>query len=292
MKKLTAWLRIIRPPIVLISILGSYGCLILSDPSSSTRAAILVPTIAALIAAGLMVDNDVFDLPSDRIRRSVKALCSGAISVRQARIAGYIFMSFAGGLAILLAWPALLYVWSVLAMGAWYNRRGKHCHIWGNTATAYGVGGIVLFPMLVSGDFRLWPLWLGVSIQEIGREIMVGIGDVEGDKSAGWRTLPILVGRGKAHQVAGVLYALGIPLFLSQPGIGPIYYFGAVVFAAILIFGWLDTREKMVIADVRVDPGFDKASFIFKAFERDLRLWSRLGVLIFQLCILLAAIAG
>lgn len=285
MNKLMAWLRIIRPPIVIISILGSLACYLLSEPDSNSWNLILLAAVAGFISAGLMVDNDVWDLPSDRVRRRSKPLCSGAISVRQAHIAGYIFMSLAGGLAIFMAWPALLYVWSMLAVGAWYNRRGKLSHIWGNTATAYGVGGIVLLPMLYAGEYRLFPLFLGIFIQEIGREIMVGIGDVEGDRAAGWRTLPVLVGRYQAQKIAGLFYLLGIPWFLLQPDLAPIYYAGAAAFALILTVGWFDTREKIVIGEVRNDP-----SIIFRAYERDLRLWSRLGVLIFQVCILLAAV--
>lgn len=286
-----AWVKIVRPPIMLISAFGSLGCLILSDPNSSSETLILVPMIAALIAAGLMVDNDVWDLPSDRIRRNRKPLCTGAITSRAARVVGYVLMSLAFGLAFFLAWPALLYVFSVLALGAWYNRSGKRWHIYGHAATAYGVGGIILFPALASGEYWLWPLFLGIFLQEVGREIMVSIGDIQGDRAAGWTTLPVLVGRGKAHTYAGVFYALGIPVFVLG-FVAPIYSIGAVLFGAILIIGWLDTREKMVIADVRVDPGFDKEKFIFDAYEHDLRLWSRLGVLIFQVCILLQAIAG
>lgn len=269
--------------------LGAFGCLILSDPSSSTETIILVTTVAAFLSAGLMVDNDVWDLPSDRIRRNDKPLCRGTITVGSARTAGYVLMSLAGGFAIFLAWPALLFVFSLLAVGAWYNRAGKHWHILGNTATAYGVGGIILFPALASGEYQLWPLFLGIFIQEIGREIMVGIGDIEGDKSAGWTTLPVLVGRRKAHAYAGLFYALGIPVFVLG-FLAPVYTVGALIFAVILIWGWLDTREKMVIADVRADPGFDGEKYIFDAFERDLRLWSRVGVLIFQVCIVLQAL--
>lgn len=252
---------------------------------------ILVPTVAAFIAAGLMVDNDIWDLPSDRIRRSGKPLCNGAITLRSARVAGYLFMSLAFGLAFFLAWPALLYVISVLVLGAWYNRSGKRWHILGNIATAYGVGGIILFPALASGEYRLWPLFLGIFVQEIGREIMVSIGDINGDQQAGWRTVPVVVGRSKAHTYAGFFYALGIPVFVLG-FVAPIYSVGAILFAAILIWGWLDTREKMVIADVRVNHGFDKERFIFDVYERNLRLWSRVGVLIFQLCIVLQALGG
>ena len=290
MNQAMAWVRIVRPPIVIISILGTLACFLLSEPNPNTWSFILLAGVSGCLAAGLMIQNDVWDLASDRIRRSAKVLCSGAISVRSATFAGYFFMSVAAGLSIFMAWPALLYVWSLLAVGAWYNRRGKLFHIWGNAATAYGVGGIVLVPMLYTGEYFLIPLFLGIFIQEIGREIMVTIGDVEGDRAAGWRTVPILVGRYKAQQIAGVFYLIGIPWLLFQPGLALVYYAGAIVFAVILVGGWIWTRERLVVAAVRYDPGFDSDSFIFRAYERALRVGSRLGILIFQVCILLAAL--
>jgi 4-hydroxybenzoate polyprenyltransferase len=78
--RVEAWFRIVRPPIIIISVVGaSVGALNVTigqglDLPQATYA--MTCLFAALLAAGLMVHNDYYDLPSDRVTRPHKPLPS------------------------------------------------------------------------------------------------------------------------------------------------------------------------------------------------------------------------
>ena len=61
--------------------------------------------------------------------------------------------------------------------------------------------------------FLMFPLALAIFVMEIGREIMVNAGDFNGDLKAGYKTLPVLLGRKKAMYVALIFYIAFIPIF-------------------------------------------------------------------------------
>ncbi|NIP34646.1 MAG: hypothetical protein GWN18_06860, partial [Thermoplasmata archaeon] len=59
---------------------------------------------AALLSAGLMVHNDYYDLPSDRVTRPSKPLPSGIIQAETAKWTGFGLMAAAVVVALLGRW--------------------------------------------------------------------------------------------------------------------------------------------------------------------------------------------
>jgi len=106
MNKLLAWIRIIRPPIVLISCLGAtVGALnaaIFLDINLTNFQIFMVLLGAGFLSAGFMVHNDVTDLKSDKINRPHKPLPSGEIGVKTAYIAGLTLMVLSIIIALLI----------------------------------------------------------------------------------------------------------------------------------------------------------------------------------------------
>jgi len=254
---------------------------------------------SAFLSSGLMVHNDVKDLKSDEINRPHKPLPSRFIKVRTASVVGILLMLFSIIIALLinikdsnsLNWRCGFLTFVVMVIGLYYNHYGKYHGILGNIAVALGVGAIPywgamgVFP---SEPFLILPLAIAIFVQEIGREIMVNAGDYIGDLKAGFRTLPVQVGRKRSMYIALLFYLAFIPLYplpafdwtgLGIPKIfGPIYLVGGTVFVISLLLTWILTYLVVLQNDEKK---------IWHAFERYERTGTRVMVIIFQVILLL-----
>ena len=305
MNKLLAWLRIIRPPIVAISCLGALvGALNVSaylDIKLSLFQISMIIIGAAFLSAGLMIHNDVTDLKSDKVNRPHKPLPSGRIRLKTAQVTGLLLMILSIFIALLvninyngsLNWKCGILTLSIVIIGVCYNHYGKYHGIFGHIAVAYGVGAIPYWGAIAiaSGPEHLLlmlPLALALFTQEIGREIMVNAGDFNGDLKAGYKTLPILLGRKKAMYVALIFYLAFIPIFpISYFGwigaekvFGHIYLIGATIFVLSLLITWILTYRVVLQNDEKK---------IWRAFEKYERTGTRIMVIFFQIMLFLEA---
>ena len=307
-----AWFRIVRPPIVFISVLGSLvGTLNVTRPFGldvDPMTMMLIGLGAALLAAGLMVHNDVTDLPSDKVNRPDKPLCVGAIGANTARITGIglmvasIFVALVCGIGELddstltprgLNLPLAALTAIIVWVGIEYNVRGKLAGIWAHVMVAFGVGAIPYWGALAvrpDEPLMMLPLALAIFIMEIGREMMVCIGDLKGDMEAGWSTYPVRAGRDRSLKVSLAFYVGFLPIYpisyfgwLGFPRVfGNLYLIGGAVFFLILLVSWLDVSRVVRNGDEKM---------IWNAFERDIRTGTRAGVILFQFVLLAEAFA-
>ncbi len=310
MNKVEAWFRIIRPPIVFISVFGaSVGALNITISQGvylDPFAFVISLVTSGLLAAGLMVHNDYTDLESDRVNRPLKPLPAGVITPETARVTGIILM----GLAVVLSFgttlvlkpsafylplginlPCGLLTLMVMLVGILYNRSGKYTGLLGHVMVAFGVGAIPYWGAIAvrpTDLISMFPLALAISVMEVGREIMVCAGDIKGDTKAGYRTTPVRLGRLRSMHVVMVFYIVSIPIFFipyfgwkAFPKIfGELYLWGAIIFELILIITWIDTY-RIAVKDV------DSATW--RAFERNIRTGTRAGVILFQLILFFEA---
>jgi 4-hydroxybenzoate polyprenyltransferase len=308
--KAADWALIVRPPIVLISVVGaSVGFLNVAVVPCSPLVAYCPPfpwvgwvvnaAAAALLAAGLMVHNDYYDLASDKVNRPHKVLAQGRIRPKTARDVGFALMvlgvlaAFAGHprptFGESVNWVAGFIALTVLGDGLLYNTIGKKHGIGGHLEVAYGVAMIPVFGAAGAGaPLLVLPLALGLFVMEAGREIMVACGDIEGDRKAGWVTLPVKVGLKRALVVALVLYIASAPLFLLP------YLPDASGFPLYFTLGWHPSLLYAVSSLGFVAglialwaPCYRDSSFA--NFERFIRTGSRVLVLLFQLALLAEA---
>jgi geranylgeranylglycerol-phosphate geranylgeranyltransferase len=310
MNRLEAWFRIIRPPIVFISVFGAaVGALNVTLSQGlylEPFAFILSLFIAGILAAGLMVHNDYTDLESDRVNRPHKPLCIGVISPKVAKVTGIALM----GLAVILSFCTTIFLkpnsafipWGlnfpcgfltliIMLVGVIYNRNGKYVGLMGHIMVAFGVGAIPYWGAISvkpTDLLSMLPLALAIGIMEVGREIMVCAGDIKGDIKAGYRTTPVRLGRLKSMLVAVGFYIISIPIFfipyygywLFPKIFGELYFWGVIMFELILIFTWLDTYRVAIAGD-------DSATW--RAFERNIRTGTRVGVILFQVILMFEA---
>ena len=301
-----AWIMISRPLIVFISIFGALvgGLNVHNQPGIDLTFGVvnftsvfLLVLGAGFLGAGLMVHNDVTDLPSDRINKPYKLLPRKVISPRAASRAGIGMMLAAvifSSIHVLpgewrVNWLCGLLTLSIFLVGILYNHRGKSMGILGHVFVAYGVGAIPfwgavkLFP---SAWRYMFPLAFSIFIMEIGREIVVCVQDYDGDRKAGFHTLPVRVGQKKAMYAVlpfYVAYLLCFPVahigWLGFPKIfSELYMWGASLFGVMLFATWVRSYAALR----RDDP-----DHTFRVFERYIRTGTRLGVVFFQFVLFL-----
>jgi len=302
-KLILAWFRMVRLPIMFLCCFGALvaalNTALFFDVKLSLFQMFMILLGPALLSTGTMIHNDVPDLESDKINRPYKPLPQGIISERTANITG-LFLMFASIFVALfinykdyneLNWNCAILTGLLVLVGLYYNYYGKKHGIFGHMSVAIGVGAIpywgaiAVFPNEL---FVMLPLAVAIFFQEVGREIMVCVGDYVGDLKSGWKTTPVNLGRKRSMYVALVFYLAFIPLFpipafnwtgLNIPIIfGKVYLIGGGLLATALILTW-------VLSYIAILTNDEKK--IWKAFERYERKGTRAMIIVFQIFIFL-----
>ena len=300
---MVAWVRMIRLPILFLccfgAVVGALNAAVFLNADVSLFQIFMLILAPAFLSVGIMLHNDVTDLKSDKVNRPHKPLPAGIIKEKTAYITGF-FLMFASIIVALfvnikdtgeLNWNCTFFTAFIVVVGIYYNYYGKYHGIFGHMSVAIGVGAIpywgaiAIFPneLLV-----MLPLAVAIFSQEIGREIMVCVGDYHGDLKAGFRTTPVRHGRKRSMYVALIFYLAFIPLFplpafdwtgLGVPQLfGSLYLIGGSLLAVTLILTWL-------LSYIEVLKGDEKR--IWTAFERYERTGTRAMIIVFQIFILL-----
>jgi 4-hydroxybenzoate polyprenyltransferase len=131
------------------------------------------------------------------------------------------------------------------------------------------------------GDYvSMAPLAIGIAVMEVGREIMVCAGDIEGDRAAGFSTVPVRMGQRRSLLVALGFYIASVPFYylylprvahlipeLRDDVFGPLYYLGTSVFLVSLFVLWTLVWRKPT----------------WESFEAYIRTGSRVAIFLYQL---------
>ncbi|GAB6148514.1 geranylgeranylglycerol-phosphate geranylgeranyltransferase [Stetteria hydrogenophila] len=168
--------------------------------------------VGFLISASAMVVNDIFDVEIDRVNAPWRPLPSGRVSVGAAWAC---FAAFsAGGLALSALTGAATFA---IALAGWlvgvaYSWRGKRLGFPGNVMVAFSVALPLLYGAALTGSWswRVAVYWFMVFATVLGREVVKGIADVEGDRRAGVRTIAATLGERAAAAVAAALYLAAV----------------------------------------------------------------------------------
>jgi len=166
--------------------------------------------IVFFCAAGSFAFNDYYDFEVDkRNGRHDRPLVSGLLQKRVALITGLICFSLSSLLSLFLNQQAMSLALVSLPLFFLYNRGVKSIILAKNVLISYAFVATILFGSLVS-DGIVEPLILYFAamgfIVGLAFEIMLDIGDVEGDKAYGIETFSIRFGLKKAALVSVVLY--------------------------------------------------------------------------------------
>ncbi len=180
--------------------------------------ALIASICAFLIAAVGNIHNDICDVEIDRVAHPARVLVSGQLTIKVAKGLAVVLSVAALGLGCLLG----LQLWSVLAgvlvILLIYNRWLKWVPLAGNVVVAgiaamtFIVGGLVSEPSSVCDlPGPIIPAAFGFLIH-LMRELTKDVLDMDGDRTAGQKTLPLLIG---VRPVLILVFAIGIVLAWS-----------------------------------------------------------------------------
>ncbi|OPY25619.1 MAG: Digeranylgeranylglyceryl phosphate synthase [Methanocella sp. PtaU1.Bin125] len=199
--------------------------------SLPTDPGLVIAGVIAVVTAemGAFALNDYFDVEVDRKNnRTDRPIIRGDISRKEALlltivafivsvVAGY-FMGNVGALAVLVA---------LIAFGILYDYKLKEYGVLGNVYIAFTMAAPFLFSsMLFKGSTVLLVLSVIAFLVGLGREIMKGIMDVEGDALRDVKTVARVYGANAAKYTAVALYLIAL-LFAPVPfivDIDPAFY--------------------------------------------------------------------
>lgn len=162
-------------------------------------------------AAGGFAINDYYDLPKDRINKPYRAIPSGKIRPRMALLFG-VALIVAASLISLFVYRSrvqlFLYLISIVGVGL-YNLAVKYLSLSKTVLTA----AISVLPLLYVTTTLLYPsIYLLIPTAGvfflIGRELLMDVRDINGDRLSRMRTLPMVIGPRTTARIAFFLFAL------------------------------------------------------------------------------------
>ena len=198
-------------------IVGALACGLLYAPLFTTLAMLS----GFFTATSGYILNDWKDVEIDKINCPERAIPSGKISKNSALILAIVFMAVGDIIIWFSNLESILIVMigSVLiaAYSLWFKKMG----FIGNVTIGILTGSCLLLGGASVGhtEMALYPALLAFSLN-VGREIMKGIDDYEGDKEEGAKTLAVRWGRERAS-VVGVVFLCVTVVMSPFP-----YFFG------------------------------------------------------------------
>jgi len=227
MKKLPAYLEIIRVPNSIMMGAAVLVGIIISDPGYLLHGESLLKVAFGFLTgffltASSMVLNDYVDREIDAINEPERPIPSGKIHPNEAfiygialGILGLFFSVWTGIYTFILA--SLTFLIAIL-----YDFRLKKFGLLGNMCVAYTVSVPLLYGSLLSnslsGKILLYSTMIFLSI--VGREITKGISDIEGDSRKGVKTLAVRYGEKIASYAALSFSIAAVLLSFIPPMIG------------------------------------------------------------------------
>jgi len=199
--------------------------------------AILAMVVAVLAEIALFTFNDVLNIEEDRINAPDRPLVRGEVGVREAVVLGAACTALSLMLAALLGIAPLTILAVALTSGMLYNFQLKRRGLLGNVVVALDTSLPFTFGSTVVRGFNV-PLTVTLFTliaftAALGREVLKGIRDLEGDLRAGIRTLAATRGVRVASRVSSALL-LAAP-FLSIAPLPLIGGWGKCVVYTILV---------------------------------------------------------
>ncbi|OLS18845.1 MAG: Digeranylgeranylglyceryl phosphate synthase [Candidatus Heimdallarchaeota archaeon LC_2] len=242
-------LKMIRPPnAFMVTAMAVTGIWFASDNTEWWLYVLAIIVANAYIGIA-MVHNDIIDLDIDKINAPHRALPSGKVSLKQAKIYAivlFIIGTIAGlGVGSL---EAIIIMSITLILSLLYNSKLKQLGFLGNITVGVTATSAFLYgDAIVSGWDHFWPistwnasiyLFLISAILNTSREVAKGIMDTEGDREYGIKTIAVLYGKFNAARLVLLLILVAIivallPLFNHT--FGPLFILAAGGFVLLLL---------------------------------------------------------
>ena len=235
MRKILYFIELSRPINGLIAFISVFLGALLASGSLSPLINVFIVAVAAflIISAGNAL-NDVCDIEIDKINKPKRPIPSGKITRRKALVFSVIMLEIGTCMGIFVGLTAFLIAFSVSVCLALYAVRLKRTPLAGNV-----VVGLLTALIFISGGVAVNSL-IGTIIPAIfsflfttAREIVKDIEDVEGDRRAGAKTIPIFWGARAAMYLIFIFMTLVIA-FSPIPYLTQVYSWKYLI---VVVFG-------------------------------------------------------
>ena len=216
-EKLQALLSLTRPPNSILMYIAVIVGIMLSDTRSLRIQELILSFITAYgLCGSSMGFNDYFDREVDKVNAPWRPIPSGKISEAEAIILSSIIGGL--GLAAAAAISPQCFLVAVLAFSAAliYNARLKKTGFVGNLIVSFVVVIPFIYGAVLADGYisaKLITFILPAYLSNLGREVIKGISDVEGDALRDVRSVARIKGRGFAAKLGAVFYLVAV--FLS-----------------------------------------------------------------------------
>jgi geranylgeranylglycerol-phosphate geranylgeranyltransferase len=163
------------------------------------------------ISATSLILNDYFDIESDKINAPERPLPAGLVTKQDVILLSCVVTALGFITSYTISFKALLVVILAWAVGFLYNWRFKKAGLLGNFMVSFSVGMTFIFGGIVVDqplEKAVWSFGIMVFLINLGEEIAADAMDVVGDRQAGSRSLPVLLGRENALKISATIFLL------------------------------------------------------------------------------------
>lgn len=205
------------------------------------------------VAGSGMVINDYYDIEIDKINRPERPIPRGSITLNQARLLFFIYLTIGILFSIINSFIITLWYLNIIIasffgfMGWLYAKWGKKSGFFGNiiVSISFSIGLIYGAVLNVSSiPIYIYFFFLTSFFLLLSREVIKGCEDIEGDKEEGVKTLAIRIGIKKATYFAMISSILAI-IFFILPIFSSIR--SPILFLFSMIFGLVDVLYAIIL---------------------------------------------
>jgi geranylgeranylglycerol-phosphate geranylgeranyltransferase len=241
--RISDWISLIRPAnSVMVGFAVVVGIAVSSPPGSQIRDIVSIRSLFGFvtgfsISSFSMITNDLYDYEVDKINQPNRAVASGRISLGAVKIYSIPFL-LVGLVASLFLSPANLAIAAVFALIGWYyNYHGKKLGIYGNALVALSLAIPYIFGSVAIGIYALnlaYLLAVTSFLAGMGREVLKGISDIQGDRIRNIRSVAISKGARAAKVAAASMFILAV-ISSSFPVLAGLLGSGLAVYLVLVI---------------------------------------------------------
>ncbi|MFA5246886.1 MAG: UbiA family prenyltransferase [Candidatus Micrarchaeia archaeon] len=226
MKKINAYLKLMRPEVLLAGFAVTIGQAVALGALPPLKEAVLGYFTGLFISSAATVFNDYFDIQVDRANRINRPLVTGEVSKPEAIGLGVLLsiLGFASSAVLgTYAFATCVMIWVIAFL---YNWKLKGILIIGNLLVSTCIGAVFLFAAF-SVNAKIGTLVMFVAVlcglANFGVEVSASALDLKGDKKRNSNSIAVRFGKAKALQIAGgifLLYACGtfVPVIIGWFG--------------------------------------------------------------------------
>ncbi|MDW8072987.1 MAG: UbiA family prenyltransferase [Nitrososphaerota archaeon] len=214
--RLRGFIEITRPPNGLMMVFAVFvGYFVQSGKLPPFLEGALAAVTAYSLTASSMVINDIIDREIDAINNPRRPIPSGIVRVSEALPFG-IILGASGLISSAILGPMPLIVASIFyTLALSYNTYLKRAGLVGNAAVSASIAAPYIYgAILAEGALGLNVALIAIMsfLSGLGREVVKGITDVEGDRSRGVRTFAVTHGTRTAARLGACLVFTAVAL--------------------------------------------------------------------------------